>query len=172
MQRRHPLRGVNATLFAAASTLAIAAFTGAFTAQAETGAKPVTWEDILNDEKTTGDVVSWGMGVRNHRYSTLEQINVNNIGQMKPTWSFSFGDEKQRGHPPVRLPGKGGGLQPAPALAPPPQNARPRKQRHHRLRGRPPAPDSVRQPVVRVPRLQLIRQHLPNKWVKMHQEIQ
>ncbi|MBR2537151.1 MAG: hypothetical protein IKE66_13860 [Hyphomicrobium sp.] len=37
------------------------------------------------------------LGVRNHRYSALEQINASNIGQMKPKWSFSFGDEKQRG---------------------------------------------------------------------------
>ena len=96
MQRRHPLRGVNASLFAAASTFALAVFSSGFAAHAaET--KPVTWEDILNDETTTGDVVNWGMGVRNHRYSTLEQINTNNIGQMKPSWSFSFGDEKQRG---------------------------------------------------------------------------
>jgi PQQ-dependent dehydrogenase (methanol/ethanol family) len=96
MQRRHPLRGVNATLFAAASTLAIAAFGSALHAETP-GSKPVTWEDILNDEATTHDVVSWGMGVRNHRYSTLDQINVDNIGQLKPSWSFSFGDEKQRG---------------------------------------------------------------------------
>lgn len=59
--------------------------------------KPVTWEDILNDEKTTNDVVGWGMGVRNHRYSTLDQINVDTVKDLKPIWSFSFGDEKQRG---------------------------------------------------------------------------
>jgi len=89
MQRRHPLRGVNARLFAAASTFAIAAFGLTFSAYAETAsAKPVTWDDILNDETTTSDVVSWGMGVRNHRYSELEQINASNIRQMKPSWSF------------------------------------------------------------------------------------
>ncbi|HRO50776.1 MAG TPA: methanol/ethanol family PQQ-dependent dehydrogenase [Hyphomicrobium sp.] len=98
MQRRHPGRGVRATLFAAASTLAIAAFSANLTAVAnEAGSKPVTWDDIVNDETTTNDVVSWGMGVRNHRYSALDQINTENIAQMKPAWSFSFGDEKQRG---------------------------------------------------------------------------
>ena len=98
MQRRHPRRGVHATLFAAASTLAIAAISVNSVALAEgVGSKPVTWEDILNDEQTTNDVVGWGMGVRNHRYSALDQINVENIAQMKPAWSFSFGDEKQRG---------------------------------------------------------------------------
>lgn len=98
MQRRHPGRGVRATLFAAASTLAIAAFSANLTAVAnEAGSKPVTWDDIVNDEATTNDVVSWGMGVRNHRYSALDQISTENIAQMKPAWSFSFGDEKQRG---------------------------------------------------------------------------
>lgn len=98
MQRRHPGRGVHATLFAAASTLALAGFSANFAAVAEEiGAKPVTWEDILNDETSTQDVVGWGMGVRNHRYSALDQINTENIARMKPAWSFSFGDEKQRG---------------------------------------------------------------------------
>ena len=59
--------------------------------------KPVTWDDILNDEKTTHDVVSWGKGIRNHRYSTLTQINTKNVDKLKAVWSFSFGDEKQRG---------------------------------------------------------------------------
>ncbi len=43
------------------------------------------------------------MGVRNHRYSSLDKINVNNIAGMKPAWSFSFGDEKQRGQEPQAL---------------------------------------------------------------------
>lgn len=60
-------------------------------------AKDVTWRDIVNDEKTTDQVVSWGMGVRNHRYSKLKDINVSNVAELKPVWSFSFGDEKQRG---------------------------------------------------------------------------
>lgn len=87
-----------AGLLAAASAMALAV-TAHITVAKEEGikTKPVTWEDIVNDEATTGDVVSWGMGVRNHRYSTLEQINRDNIKQLKPKWSFSFGDEKQRG---------------------------------------------------------------------------
>jgi len=96
MELRHPITGGRLAMFAAVSTVALAAM-GVTLAQAQDGTKPITWEDILNDEKTNGDVVSWGMGVRNHRYSTLEQINVNNIDKLKPAWSFSFGDEKQRG---------------------------------------------------------------------------
>lgn len=100
MQIRHPKRGGHAAWLAAASTLALATAAGFTAVQAEAPAgtgKTVTWDDIANDEATTGDVVSWGMGVRNHRYSALEQINATNVAQMKPKWSFSFGDEKQRG---------------------------------------------------------------------------
>ena len=32
-------------------------------------AKPVTWEDIANDHKTTGDVLSYGLGLTAQRYS-------------------------------------------------------------------------------------------------------
>lgn len=57
----------------------------------------VSWEDILNDAKTTDDVLSYGMGVKAHRYSTLDKINVDTVKNLQPKWSFSFGDEKQRG---------------------------------------------------------------------------
>ncbi|MEQ1577931.1 MAG: methanol/ethanol family PQQ-dependent dehydrogenase [Hyphomicrobium sp.] len=99
MSRRHPFGVSRSALLAAASTFALTAAIGIGSVFAEVApaGKAVAWEDIINDEKTTGDVVSWGMGVRNHRYSTLEQINVDNVAKMKPAWSFSFGDEKQRG---------------------------------------------------------------------------
>jgi alcohol dehydrogenase (cytochrome c) len=57
----------------------------------------VTWDDILNDHKTTGDVLQYGLGLKAQRYSTLNQINADNVGKLTPKWSFSFGDEKQRG---------------------------------------------------------------------------
>ncbi|MDR7038529.1 MULTISPECIES: PQQ-dependent methanol/ethanol family dehydrogenase [Methylobacterium] len=60
-------------------------------------AKPVTWEDILNDQQSNDNVLMYGMGIKAQRYSNLEKINVNNVGQLRPKWSFSFGDEKQRG---------------------------------------------------------------------------
>ena len=59
--------------------------------------KPVTWEDIRNDQQTTGDVVSYGMGPRAQRYSPLDKINPETVKDLVPAWSFSFGGEKQRG---------------------------------------------------------------------------
>jgi alcohol dehydrogenase (cytochrome c) len=59
--------------------------------------KPVTWEDIRNDQQTTGDVVSYGLGPRAQRYSPLDKINTETVQDLVPAWSLSFGGEKQRG---------------------------------------------------------------------------
>jgi alcohol dehydrogenase (cytochrome c) len=60
-------------------------------------AKGVTDNDIVNDATTTGDVVSFGLGPQAQRYSPLTKINTNNVKNLVPVWSFSFGGEKQRG---------------------------------------------------------------------------
>ena len=57
----------------------------------------VTDNDILNDQKTTGDVVSYGMGLRGQRYSPLDKVNAKTVQDLTPVWGFSFGGEKQRG---------------------------------------------------------------------------
>jgi alcohol dehydrogenase (cytochrome c) len=57
----------------------------------------VTDKDIMNDQATTGDVVSNGMGLRGQRYSTLTAVNPNTVKDLRPVWAFSFGGEKQRG---------------------------------------------------------------------------
>ncbi|WP_269620961.1 methanol/ethanol family PQQ-dependent dehydrogenase [Zhongshania sp. BJYM1] len=57
----------------------------------------VTDQDILNDAKTTGDIVSYGLGTQGQRYSPLKIVNDKNVQSLSPIWSFSFGGEKQRG---------------------------------------------------------------------------
>ena len=57
----------------------------------------VTDQMIENDAKSTGDVLSWGIGQQGQRYSPLKQINPSTISKLVPVWSFSFGGEKQRG---------------------------------------------------------------------------
>ncbi|MBE9399744.1 PQQ-dependent methanol/ethanol family dehydrogenase [Pontibacterium sp. N1Y112] len=57
----------------------------------------VTDKDILNDQMTTGDVVSNGLGPRGQRYSPLTAVNTDTVQDLKAVWSFSFGGEKQRG---------------------------------------------------------------------------
>ncbi len=58
---------------------------------------PVTDQMIENDAKSTGDVLSWGIGQEGQRYSPLKSINTGNVAKLLPAWSFSFGGEKQRG---------------------------------------------------------------------------
>ncbi|HXE40187.1 MAG TPA: PQQ-dependent methanol/ethanol family dehydrogenase, partial [Azonexus sp.] len=60
-------------------------------------AKDVTDADILNDAKTTGDVVSFGLGTQGQRFSPSTQINTKSVKNLVPAWSMSFGGEKQRG---------------------------------------------------------------------------
>jgi len=57
----------------------------------------VTDEDILNDAINTENVVSYGIGNQAQRYSPLDKVNVDNVKDLVPAWSFSFGGEKQRG---------------------------------------------------------------------------
>ncbi len=70
---------------------------GFIAAGAQAQSKGVTWEDIANDDKTPGDVLSYGLGLHSQRYSALDKINASNVGTLQPAWSFSFGGEKQRG---------------------------------------------------------------------------
>lgn len=60
-------------------------------------ARDVSWNDILNDAKTTHDVLGYGIGPKAQRYSPMTMINRDNVEKLVPAWSFSFGDEKQRG---------------------------------------------------------------------------
>ncbi len=60
-------------------------------------ATPITWDDIANDHMTTNNVLMYGMGTNAQRYSPLDQVNAENVFKLTPAWTFSFGDEKQRG---------------------------------------------------------------------------
>ena len=68
-----------------------------FTLAAAPTMAAVTDKDIENDAKSTGDVLSWGMGTQGQRYSPLAKVNTSTIKDLVPVWSFSFGGEKQRG---------------------------------------------------------------------------
>ena len=57
----------------------------------------VTDQMILNDAKTPGDILSWGLGTEGQRHSTLTKVNTATVKNLTPAWAFSFGGEKQRG---------------------------------------------------------------------------
>ena len=70
----------------------IAAIMAAGVAQAD-----VTEADLANDQASTGDVLTNGMGRHLQRYSPLDTLNKDNVQNLVPAWAFSFGGEKQRG---------------------------------------------------------------------------
>jgi len=57
----------------------------------------VTEQDIMNDQATPDDIVSYGMGPRAQRYSPITTLNKDNISRLVPAYAYSFGGEKQRG---------------------------------------------------------------------------
>ena len=89
-QRDKQNKGPFVLALAAAAVLGLGAMG---TAQA----KDVTTADILNDAKSTGDVVSFGLGTQGQRHSTLTAVNTTTVKNLVPAWSMSFGGEKQRG---------------------------------------------------------------------------
>ncbi|MDD1781567.1 PQQ-dependent methanol/ethanol family dehydrogenase [Enterovibrio sp. ZSDZ35] len=57
----------------------------------------VTDKDIMADQQTTDDVVTYGMGLRGQRFSPMDSINKETVSEIRPVWGFSLGGEKQRG---------------------------------------------------------------------------
>jgi alcohol dehydrogenase (cytochrome c) len=57
----------------------------------------VSIQDIVNDAKTTNDVVTAGLGGQGQRYSPLKAVNKDNVSGLVPTWAMSLGGEKMRG---------------------------------------------------------------------------
>ena len=53
-----------------------------------------TAEDLVNDEKTPGDVLTYGMGYAQHRYSPLTQIDRDTVRRLVPAWSYSMSDNR------------------------------------------------------------------------------
>jgi alcohol dehydrogenase (cytochrome c) len=75
---------------ALAASVSLLAFASAATAQ-------VTEEMLADDQASTGDVLTNGMGRDLQRYSPLETLNKDNVANLVPAYAFSLGGEKQRG---------------------------------------------------------------------------
>jgi alcohol dehydrogenase (cytochrome c) len=83
MIRNHPL------LAAALCALAVC------TAQAQDD------QALRNDAKSTGDVLTYGMGYNNQRYSTLKQINTGNVKKLAPVWAYSLNNTQSHESQPI-----------------------------------------------------------------------
>ena len=47
-------------------------------------------EALKADASTAGDVLTYGMGYNNQRYSALKQINTSTVDKLTPIWSYSL----------------------------------------------------------------------------------
>ena len=77
-----------------AIAVALAVSTSAFAQSAD---------ELINDTATPGDVLTYGMGYGQQRFSQLDQINADNVGQLTPAWVYSLDDSRgQESHPLVK----------------------------------------------------------------------
>src|SRR5260370_6213635 len=53
-----------------------------------------TEDELKNYEKTPGDVLTYGMGYSQNRFSPLTQINRDNVKRLVPAWSYSMADNR------------------------------------------------------------------------------
>src|SRR2546426_12647955 len=53
-----------------------------------------TEDELKNDHKTPGDVLTYGMGYEQHRFSPLTQINRDNVKRLVAAWSYSMADNR------------------------------------------------------------------------------
>src|SRR5262245_10028376 len=58
-----------------------------------TSADAQTLDDLKNDGKNTDNVLTYGMGYHQQRYSPLNQINKSNVKRLVPVWSLSLQNE-------------------------------------------------------------------------------
>ena len=57
-------------------------------------------EDLKKDTETPGDILVYGMGYGQQRYSPLDRITRENVDQMSPRWTYQLSDTRgQESHP-------------------------------------------------------------------------
>src|SRR5256886_9773432 len=49
-----------------------------------------TLDDLKNDGKNSDNILTYGMGYQQHRYSPLKQINKSNLKRLVPVWNLSL----------------------------------------------------------------------------------
>ena len=73
--------------------LALAVAPAALTAQ--------TAQDLIKDQDTPGDVLTYGMGYGQQRYSKLTQIGKTSVKRLVPVWNFSLNNPRAQESQPV-----------------------------------------------------------------------
>ena len=76
-------------------------FGGAMLLAALGAAQAQSTEDLKRDATTPGDVLTYGMGYNNQRYSPLQQINTGNAAKMRPVWAYSLNNPQSQESQPI-----------------------------------------------------------------------
>ena len=58
-------------------------------------------EALKADATTPGDVLTYGMGYNNQRYSALKQINASTVDKLAPIWSYSLNNPQSQESQPI-----------------------------------------------------------------------
>lgn len=61
-------------------------------------ARSQTLADLRNDQATPGDVLTYGMGYANQRYSALKGINKGNLAKLVPVWNYTSTTRRAKSH--------------------------------------------------------------------------
>jgi len=75
--------------------LAVGVALGAAAASAQTPT------DLRNDHSTPGDVLTYGMGYANQRYSPLKSIDKGNVARLSPVWAYSLNNSQGQESQPI-----------------------------------------------------------------------
>ena len=54
-----------------------------------------TLEELKNDGTNPDNILTYGMGYHQHRYSSLNQIDRTNIKRLVPIWSLSLESRRE-----------------------------------------------------------------------------
>ncbi|HEU5296977.1 MAG TPA: PQQ-dependent dehydrogenase, methanol/ethanol family [Burkholderiaceae bacterium] len=65
------------------------------------GAQAQNDQALKNDAKSTGDVLTYGMGYNNQRYSPIKQINAGNVAKLVPVWAYSLNNTQSHESQPI-----------------------------------------------------------------------
>jgi alcohol dehydrogenase (cytochrome c) len=58
-------------------------------------------DDLKSDPRTGGDVLTYGMGYSNQRYSPLRAVNAKNVHDLVPVWNYSLNNPQGQESQPI-----------------------------------------------------------------------
>ena len=69
------------------------------------GARAQTLDDLRHDGRNTDDILTYGMGYGQNRYSPLRQIDKTNVSRLAPRWVFPLSNVTQVENTPIVVEG-------------------------------------------------------------------